>query len=136
MWLVKIVSLKLVEAYHLLLAVSGVERRGERIPASDNFGDLKSICCVARSGILARIGARMSGTVCCRVCTKTHDVYFAIEGRDGRGRFNSATPYLVIDARRSNLVAAAPWRRPLYLPDEDMMTEYPFTSALHRYFLH
>ena len=44
MWLVKIVSLKHVEAYHLLVAVSGVERRGERIPASDNFGEQKSIC--------------------------------------------------------------------------------------------
>lgn len=44
----------------------------------------------------------------------------------------STTPYLVLHARRSNLVAAKPWRRPLCLPNEDVMSKYLSGTALQQ----
>ena len=80
-----------------LVAVCGVKRRGERIPASDNFGELKSICRVARSRVLARIEASMSETAYyCRAYTRTHDISVKIEVQDSGGRSTTAVQSLLV----------------------------------------
>ena len=79
MWLVKIVSLKLIETCHQSRGREwrGIDAEREFQRATISAGE--SLSCVTQPRVPARIRASMIETVFCRAFTKTHDVHLTIE---------------------------------------------------------